>query len=518
MAFKACWVPFALAAIVLLGGALRLYDIGGVPTELDADEIDLYNSAHSIVTTGRDLDGTLLPFLYSPVTRNPPVYAVAAYGSSVVFGRTALGLRLPAALFGLIAILLVYGIARELTGRSDIALIAALLMATQPIFVLFARVGWEPASELPFLLGGAYLLLRGLRAPAIAVPPILAASFLLGLSAYTYMAAWFYAVVLGGALVAFNLPRFASWRGLLTVLSACLLWLLVAAPALWMWFLDKHTVSHTLGMATFTGGFSPGALQTFFLNYGAHFHWSYLVTTGDPKAGITWRYLNGVGAFFGWVVVLAALGCVASVRYIRPPWALAWTLLWLAAYPLGGALTNQGIPGTPNAPRTLAGAPVFCILAAVGIALLFDWAAALRRPRVARAARIGAGLFFAAGVLFSTIYFARFYFTRYVHQSSNAWFSGTRALFAAIRENRNNYRRVCFDVRPAWYPLPTFTRFYLEGVPLVVVNGIHDPSCSLRGTLAAVDGDERFTRAGFRILAAVDDVDGNRFATLSGYR
>ena len=146
-----------LGAILLLGAALRLYDISGVPTELDADEIDLYNSAYSIATTGHDLDGRLLPYLYAPWTRNPPVYAIAAYGSSLIFGRTPLGLRLPAAIFGLIAIMLLYGIAFELTLRIDVALIAAVLMATQPIFVHFARVGWEPASELPFLLGGVFL-------------------------------------------------------------------------------------------------------------------------------------------------------------------------------------------------------------------------------------------------------------------------------------------------------------------------------------------------------------------------
>ena len=54
--------PVALGVILLLAAALRLYDIGGVPTELDADEIDLYNSAYSIATTGHDIDGTLLPF------------------------------------------------------------------------------------------------------------------------------------------------------------------------------------------------------------------------------------------------------------------------------------------------------------------------------------------------------------------------------------------------------------------------------------------------------------------------
>ncbi|MBV9719336.1 MAG: glycosyltransferase family 39 protein [Candidatus Eremiobacteraeota bacterium] len=511
-------VPVALGLILLLGAVLRLYDIGGVPTELDADEIDLYNSAYSIATTGHDLDGTLLPFFYSPVTRNPPIYAIAAYASALTFGRTPLGLRLPAVIFGLIAIGLLYGIGFELTKRRDVATIAALLMATQPIFVHFARIGWEPASELPFLLGGIYLMLRALGYSMVPIGTVFGAALVLALTAYTYMAGWFYAVLLGGALLAFNLRRFASWRGALTVAGACAMWLLVSAPALWMWFFDPHTVSHTLNMATFAGGVSLGSIHTFFVNYAAHFYWSYLVTTGDPKPAITWRYLNGMGAFFGWVVPLAALGLAASAKYIRPRWALVWTWLWLASYPLGGALTNQGAPGTPNAPRTLAGAPVFCILAAIGSALIFDWAASVRKPGIARSAGVVARAIFATVMVFSTVYFAHFYFTGYVHRNSNAWFSGTGALFAAIRQNRNEYRRICFEVRPAWYPLKTFGLFYLDDVSLRVVNGVDVQQCTLPGTLAAVDNDHPFKRPGFRILAKIVDVDGNPFANLSGHR
>lgn len=508
----------ALAAIVLLAAALRLYDIGGVPTELDADEIDLYNSAYSIATTGHDIDGSLLPYYYSETTRNPPVYAIAAYGSSLIFGRTPLGLRLPAVIFGLIGVLLLYGIAFELTQRIDLALIAALLMATQPIFVHFARVGWEPASELPFLLGGLYLLMRAMRSSAVAILPIFAGALVLGVTAYTYLAGWFYALLLGGALVAFNWRRFASRRGVLTAAGACAIWMLVAAPALWMWFFDPLTVSHTLGIATFASGASLSSLHTFLVNYAAHFKWSYLVTTGDPRSGITWRYLDGMGAFFGWSVPLAALGLAVSARYIRPRWALLWAWLWLVAYPLGGALTNQSTPGIPNAPRTLAGAPVFCILAAVGVALLFDLAALLPRPHAARIAGIGIRAIFLSGVMFSTVYFARYYFTEYVHQNSNAWSSGTRALFGAIREHSEGYRRVCFNIRPAWYPLPSFVRFYLNGVPLRAIDGVKDPRCSLPGTLAAVDSDHTFERARFHLLTKIRDIDGEPFANLSGYR
>jgi hypothetical protein len=172
----------------------------------------------------------------------------------------------------------------------------------------------------------------------------------------------------------------------------------------------------------------------------------------------------------------------------------------------------------PNAPRTLAGAPVFCIFASVGIVLLFDRATSLRPSSIARLAGIGARTMFALAMIFSTVYFARFYFTRYVHQNSNAWYSGTHELFADIRQNSGGYKRVCFNVRSAWYQLPTFVLFYMDGIPVRVIDNVNDPNCSLPGTLAAVDSDHPLRRAGFRTLIKVEDVDGNPFASLSGYR
>ena len=280
------------------------------------------------------------------------MYAIAGYASSLVFGKTAFGLRLPAVIFGLAAIVLIYGIVFELTRRREIALAAALLQSTQPIFIQFSRIAWETASELPFLLAGLYVLLRAFRgagqpdAPPRAVQwgALSFAAILLGLTSYTYMAGWFYALVLGGAMVALNAWRFRSRDAWLKVAGVCALWLVVSAPALWMWFFDPHTIARTEQIATFAHGISPGSLHAFAANYIAHFRWSYLVATGDPQPGLTWRYLNGFGAFYWWVIPLAVLGLAGAFRYIGSKWAVAWMWVWLAAYPLGGALTAEGAP------------------------------------------------------------------------------------------------------------------------------------------------------------------------------
>lgn len=494
----------ALVLVLLLAAGLRVFHLSTVPTELIVDELDLYNSVSSIVSTGHDIDGTLKPFLWSQFTRNPPVYGVAAYASSLVLGKTPFGLRFPAVLFGLAAVLCMYGLAFELTGRRDIALPAALFAAVQPIFVQFSRIAWESSSELPFLLGGLYVLARTIRRASESpdVRPfggfVLAAA-LLGESCYTYMAAWFYALVLAGALLLLNAKRLAQMKALVPLAGAWVIGVLIAAPALQMIFFDPLTAGKSLRIATFANGVSPQTLGVFAANYIAHFRLAFLVTTGDPHSGSTWRYLNGFGAFYWWIVPLALSGLVALGGYVKD-WRLrVWLIAWLLAYPLGGALTNDGVP---NAPRTLAGAPVFCLLAAIGFAVFFDW----RR-------RAASGVL-AIAVVISTVQFSVFYFTQYVHRNPNAWDSGTAAMFAAVRSHEKQYDRVCFSVWPAWYGIDTYARYYL-GNDLPTYTNIGDPACFKSGTLIVTDNDHHLKREGFRAIATIRDVNNVPFAIIS---
>jgi 4-amino-4-deoxy-L-arabinose transferase-like glycosyltransferase len=509
------WVAAALplALVLVIGFALRIYDIAGNPSELIVDELDLYNSAHSIAATGRDVDGNLLPFLWSAFTRNPPMYALAEYVTSLFFGAEAFGLRLPAVLFGTSCIALMYAIAFEITRRRDVAIVTAALVATQPILVHFSRIAWEPASELPFLLGGLYVLLRAfVRArpgDRASFRELALAAIFLACTCYTYMAGWFYAVALAVPIVALNWHRLRSPRALLELAGAFAIFAVLAEPALWMWFGNPETVARTARIATFAHGITPSAMRQFAANYFAHFRWSYLVTTGDPISGSTWRYLSGFGAFYWWVVLFAIAGAFVAWRYVRPRWALAWLFWWVLVYPFGGSLTNEGVP---NAPRTLAGTPVFCVFAACGLVAFFGLAARLPRGWNARAA-FALRAAFVANLAVSVALFTHYYFTRFPYVNPNAWDSGTRALFGAIRANAPGEDRLCFSVRQAWYGTDTYMRYYLEGVPLERITNVTDPRCALSGTLLATDA--LAVPHGFRIVATIPEMGGSRFAVLA---
>lgn len=509
------WLPLAL--VLVLAAGLRLYDISGVPTELSADELEFYNSAASFATTGRDVDGQRHLFFFSENPgRNPPIYSISEYPFAVLLGPSPLSLRLAAVIYGLLTVWLLFLLVRQMTQRDDVAALAALFAAVAPILVHFSRIAWQPACELPFLLGGLYGLSRGLAigesgpVPApLRVRWLIAGAIVLGLSAYTYMASWFYALLLGGALTGFSAIFAPTPRHRRAALLAYALALTVAAPALYEIFIDPETADRTTRIATFRFGVTLPALRTFAANYIAHFRWSYLAVDGDPIPGTTWRYLNGMGAFYWWIVPLAVVGAVGSFEKIRSIVWRYWLWVWLLAYPLGGALTDEG---APNAPRTLAGAPVFCVFAAIGAVVLLDWARS-RRQRWARVIATGAlAVALAAVVGTSTVQFAAFYFTQYVHRASNAWDSGTAATFAIIRAHLAGRQTVCFSIRPAWYALSVYTRYYLRGEHVVVVPSIDRKACRRSGAMVVTDTDDPPRDPRVHRIATIRDVDGDGFA------
>lgn len=515
MKFRVDAMRLFLACILLVGAFVRLYALNHVPTELVADELELYNSAHSILTTGHDVDGLLLPFTYGPLTRNPPLYAFAGYASAQIFGKSAFALRLPAAIFGLASIVLIYLITVRATRRRYIGIIAALLQSISPVFIQFSRIAWEPSCELPFILGGIYGLMLAVpnreEKTAIRWTPLVLGCASMGVACYTYMAAWFYAAALAATFLMLNWRRLRPRQNIGAVAAGICLWGIIAAPALWMWFGDAHTTDRTTRIATFGHGINASSLQTFAQNYIAHFRWDFLARNGHPIAGITWRYLKGFGAFYWWELSIALVGLLYIKTFVTDKPTANFLRIWLLLYPLGGALTNEG---APNAPRTLAGMPVLCILGAIGWACMRREVARLELPRKLRAPSHNLMWYapFAAGAISLTL-FSLYYFGPYVHQNSNAWDSGTRNMFAAVERLSPRYKRVCFAVHPAFYAIATYARFYLGDKPQTdVIETLNDARCALPQTLIVADDSQHLSLRTYEPVAVVRDVDGSIFA------
>jgi len=162
MKIKKNWI---LLAILLLAAVLRLWNLGSIPPHLTPDEAALGYNAYSILKTGRDEHGQLLPIIFKSFgDYKPGLYVYLTAPFVAIFGLSEFAVRLPSALAGIVAVLFIYLIIKKLfTDHRSLATIAAFLLAISPWHIHFSRGAWEINISLTLTLAGVYFFLKSLK-------------------------------------------------------------------------------------------------------------------------------------------------------------------------------------------------------------------------------------------------------------------------------------------------------------------------------------------------------------------
>ncbi len=172
-----------LIIILVLAASLRLWNLSDVPPSLTWDEAALGYNAYSILTTGRDEYGKLLPItLKSFGDHKPALYAYLDIPFVALFGLNELAVRLPSAIFGVLAIWVVYLLVMELFGQKRLAQSVSLMMAISPLAIQFSRPAFETNIAFGLNLAAILLFIKALKKP-----PLYFLSYgLFGLSLFAY--------------------------------------------------------------------------------------------------------------------------------------------------------------------------------------------------------------------------------------------------------------------------------------------------------------------------------------------
>jgi 4-amino-4-deoxy-L-arabinose transferase-like glycosyltransferase len=170
-----------LLVVVACGAALRFYRLGELPPGLYQDEA--YNGLDALEV----IQGTR-PLYFAANNGREPLFIYLQSLSVEAFGRTALALRLPAAVVGTLLIPAAYGLGRALFGPR-VGLLAAAITATNWWALALSRIGLR-AITLPLIVS---LSLACAAAGWRSRRPWLVAlgGALYGLAFYTYLSARF---------------------------------------------------------------------------------------------------------------------------------------------------------------------------------------------------------------------------------------------------------------------------------------------------------------------------------------
>lgn len=172
---------FILILIFIVSFSIRFYGISNTPPLL-WDEAALGYNAYSILKTGRDEFGQMLPLIFKSFgDYKPGLYTYLTIPFIYFFGLNEISVRLPSIILGsLTPIILYITITKFSPKRSKLALLASIILAINPFNIHFSRNAWETNILTFELILAVYLFLS---------KHLLYSSLIFGLTLFTYQSA-----------------------------------------------------------------------------------------------------------------------------------------------------------------------------------------------------------------------------------------------------------------------------------------------------------------------------------------
>lgn len=369
-----------LAGIFLLGVILRFYQLGAVPVGLHRDEAFLGYNAYSLMKTGRDMTGRLLPLHLESFLYSPAGYSYASIPFILLFGLSAFSVRFASALFGSLTILITFFLVRNLVNDKKISalvsLLAALFLAISPWHINLSRTATENPIVVFFMSLGLFLFLRWMKDERFMVLFFSFCSFGITYAIYQAPRA-FLPIFLPVLFFVYRktvkqhlfpllfLYVFVILLPVLLILKSPNLSLRIRTVSI---FADQHT-QLTLDESIREDGHRSVLTRIFHnkltsyagvivSNYFDHFSYRFLFT--DDVLPIRYK-IPGSGLLYLFDLPLLLVGAWMLLKK-HPKEALV-LVGWIALAPVGDALTFDDIP---NLQRTLLVFPVVSVVSAYG--------------------------------------------------------------------------------------------------------------------------------------------------------
>ena len=190
---------YSLILIILLAFVLRFYKLGTTPA-LNADEATIGYNAYSLLLTGKDEHGNSWPVHFQSFNDyKPGLYFYVVLPFVKVLGLNVWSVRIPGALLGVLAVLIIYLLTKELFKDEKISVFSALLLAISPWHIHFSRGGWEVNLATFLITLGVWLFLKYVNSTKSKY--LFLSVLVFAVSLYSYHAARIVVPLLGLSLV-----------------------------------------------------------------------------------------------------------------------------------------------------------------------------------------------------------------------------------------------------------------------------------------------------------------------------
>ena len=471
-----------LIGIILLSAILRLWQLGNVPPSPDWDEVALGYDAYSIIHTGKDEFGKFLPVvLRSFDDYKPALYAYPAIPSILIFGLNPFAVRLPSALFGIISVIAVFFLTREIFEkykyRDYLSLLSSFLLAISPWLIQFSRVGFESNVGTCLNILMVLFLIKGFKKPWM----FSLSAFFASLSIYSYQSEKVFTPLLALAVVIiFYKKLFAINKKY--ILAAFILGIIVVAPMALYILGNRAALLRVTGKSVFSSqtellktnikkleqdklnNDKIGSLfdnrrlvygKTIISGYASHFDLNWLFITGDisrhhaPSMGLLYLFefpFILLGIYF-LIFDSSGNGFDKKTKFL--------IFSWFLIAPIPASITT----GIPHAVRTLNFLPTWQIFAALGILSTFIF--------VKKFKNIKWIFYFVFGLVFilNVSYYLNQYFVQQNYYNSQDWQYGYKQAVYEVDKIQEKYTKIVVSDNQPMDKSYMFFLFYLKYPP-----------------------------------------------------
>ncbi len=433
---------------------MRFYQLGNNPPSLDWDEASLGYNAYSILKTGRDEYGNLLPIsIRSFGDYKPPLYVYLAILPVKIFGLTEFSTRLPSSILGTLAILIVYLLAKELFSSSSpkLHLIAAYFFAISPWHIQFSRIAFEANIGLFFYILAVYLMVKSRIRPGLLFfsvtsfalslyayhsPRLITPLFLILVSVYfrswvrNHLKVFFFSTVLFALLIlpiVIQLKNSSSSRfSSVSSLTPQILTRSITDLA------DDKSRHDTIGIILHNRRIVY--IQQVILGYLDHFNLDFLFLTGDPPGR---HHASSMGMLYLWDGVFILVGVYVLLRRRKKIIAVLF-LLFLVA-PIASSLTT----GTPHAVRSIFYLPTYQLFCATGFLGFYKWSTQRGSIWVKR----GLPIIMGGLLIVNFYYYINMYFIHTPVEYSQWWQYGYKQIVEIANAQQDKYDKIVVTYR-----------------------------------------------------------------------
>lgn len=392
----------SLIFILVLGLSLRLFYLNSRPLGFTWDEAALGYNAYSLLKTGKDEYGKILPVIFKSFgDYKPGLYVYFTVPPVKIFGLNEFATRLPSAVFGTLTIMLVYLLIKEMFGIRY-SVFGSLILAINPWAIHFSRGAWEANLAL-FLTTLAVLLFLKKR--------YLTSSIFLGLTFWAYQGAKMFTPLLILSLLIIYRPHIKK------LIWPMILGLMILLPILWN-FGSQSGRLKVFSIFSYTGDWKREVVQ----RYLNHLSPQYLFFTGD------WSNLRHATPYYGYFhlpeILTILIGTVVLLRTINPSTKLLFGWLLLAILP--ASFSRDIVSGVRSLPMVVP----LVIISGIGLAKLYNY----------KRWFLGFGI----AMAFFMIIFLDLYFIHAPSFAAADWIFAYKPALQMIQPYLKDYRRVIF--------------------------------------------------------------------------